>query len=454
MNAHPAPAIPALPDGRQAPVLAGFSGGLDSTVLLHLLAASPAIRQHGLRAIHVHHGLHPDADAWAAHCAAFCAELGIGLVPARVAVDRASGLGPEGAARAARRAAFADALRAGEALALAHHRDDQAETFLLRALRASGPDGLAAMRPWRAFGRGWLWRPLLETPRASLLAYAQAHGLRWIEDESNLDTALDRGFLRQRVLPLLRERWPRADAAFARAATLQSEAVELLEAEDAAMLASARTADPQVLSVDALRAMPQPRRARVLRRWIASLRLPSLPAQGVVRIESDLLAAAADAEPAFAWSTAMVRRWRGLLHAGFLLPPLSADWSAAWSLDAPLPLPTGDRLELRRSDGGSDASRDVGGSPVATSVAPTPSLPCRVHARTGGERIVLPGRTHSHALKHVLQALGVPPWERERLPLLSDADGRLLAAGDLVYSADFDAWLRERDLRLHWTRSL
>ncbi len=458
MNARFPPEL-ALPDARQAPVLAGFSGGLDSTVLLHLLAASPAIRQGGLRAIHVHHGLQPDADAWATHCAAFCAELGIGLMQVRVAVDRASGLGVEGAARDARLAAFADALREGEVLALAHHRDDQAETFLLRALRASGPDGLAAMRPWRAFGRGQLWRPLLQTPRASLLAYAREHGLRWIEDESNLDIALDRGFLRRRVLPLLRERWPQADAALARAAALQAEAVALLDAEDAAALASARTADPRVLSAAALHALPPARRARVLRGWIASLRLPPLPAQGVASIESDLLAAAADADARFEWNGAVVRRWSDLLHAGPRLTSLPAEWSVAWSLDAPLPLPTGDRLELEtpcRSDVSRELLPGAERQELATDVAPTSAsfdIDVRVHARRGGERIVLPGRTHSHTLKHVLQDLGVPPWERERLPLLSDAEGRLLAAGDLVYSAGFDAWLREHGARLHWIRA-
>ena len=455
MSDFPGPDVPTLPGGRQAPVLVGFSGGLDSTVLLHLLASSPAIRNGGLRAIHVHHGLQAEADAWAAHCAESCAALGIELLQVRVLVDRASGLGPEGASRAARRAAFAEVLRQDEVLALAHHRDDQAETLLLRALRASGPEGLAAMRPWRSFARGWLWRPLLETPRAALLVHARTHGLRWIEDASNADVALDRGFLRQRVMPLLRERWPSADAAFARAAALQSEAVGLLDEGDATALASVRTLDPQVLSVDALRALPSSRRARVLRCWVASLELPPLPAQGVARITSELLDAPADAESAFAWRTAVIRRWRGLLHAGPQRAPLPPDWSVAWSLDAPLTLPTGDRLEL-------EFDRAVAAATVARFVAadsgleecsrqkPLLRMPGRVHARRGGERIVLPGRAHSHALKHVLQDLGVPPWLRERLPLLSDADGRLLAAGDLAYSTDFDAWLRERRARLHW----
>ncbi|WP_242104400.1 tRNA lysidine(34) synthetase TilS [Lysobacter sp. M2-1] len=415
----------------EAPVLVGFSGGLDSTVLLHLLAASAQVRATGLRAVHVHHGLHREADAWAAHVREVCTTFDVPLSVIGVEVRRDSGHGLEGAARVARLAAFARELQPGEVLALAHHRDDQAETFLLRALRASGPDGLAAMRPWRPFAQGWLWRPLLDIPRAALSDHAHAHGLHWIEDDSNADTSLDRNFLRQRVLPALRERWPQADAAFARVASLQAASVELLEAEDARALATARTADPHALQLAPLLALPPARRARVLRRWIAILELPPLPGEGIARIESELLPAAADTEAEFAWAGAVIHRWRDLLYADHEREALPADWSVTWSMDAPLVLPTGDRLEL--------------------DVACTFDTDVHLHARVGGERIVLPGRTHSHALKHVLQELGVPPWERKRLPLLSDAAGNLLAAGDLLYSAAFDSWLRERGARLVWS---
>ncbi|WP_108846048.1 tRNA lysidine(34) synthetase TilS, partial [Xanthomonas fragariae] len=177
--------LPATPPG---PVLIAFSGGIDSGVLLHLLATTPRYCDTGLRALHVHHGLHADADAWAAHCLRACDALQIPLQIVRVQVARDSGLGLEAAARNARHAACAQALAPGEWLALAHHRDDQAETFLLRALRASGPDGLAAMRAQRPFANGMLWRPLLANGRADVLAYALAHGLQWIEDPSNADT--------------------------------------------------------------------------------------------------------------------------------------------------------------------------------------------------------------------------------------------------------------------------
>lgn len=419
--------LPPLP--RDGPLRVGFSGGLDSRVLLELLARDPRMRALGLSAVHVHHGLHPQADAWAAHCAAVCAALGVPLRCLRVTVAADSGLGPEGAARQARHAAFAEALGADEILVLAHHQDDQAETFLLRALRGAGTDGLAAMRPWRRYARGWLWRPLLAQPRAALADYARAHGLQWLEDPSNADPTLDRGFLRRELLPRLRQRWPQAAAGLARSAALSAQAADLLAAEEASLLASVRLS-ADTLQVDAVRALPAARRARLLRHWIAALGLPPLPERVLARVEGELLAARADAQPRIDWHGARLQRWRDRLHAGPIRPALPPGWSTPWDGRAPLALPTGGQLALRGA-----AGFDV---------------PLSVHARRGGERLRLPGRRHTHALKHLLQEAGIPPWERARLPLLRHPDGELLAAGAALVGARLDDWLRRHGARLHW----
>ncbi|MBW8824499.1 MAG: tRNA lysidine(34) synthetase TilS [Xanthomonadales bacterium] len=406
-----------------ASVVAGLSGGLDSTVLLHRLRDGTA----NLRAIHVHHGLHPDADGWAEHCAALCMSLDVPLKIVRVEVDRDSGLGLEGAARAARHAAFAAELQDGEVLALAHHRDDQAETFLLRALRASGPDGLAAMRPWRRYQNGWLWRPLLETPRADIRAYARAHELAWIEDPSNADNTPDRNFLRNEVMPVLRQRWPQAAAALARSAELVARMSDRHAHETDLELQACRRDDGD-LDAATLQRLPASLRADVLRRWVTGTGLPPLPASGIDAIEWQLLPARVDAQAEYRWQQARIMRWRDLLHAEPLHPPLAADFRVEWNGRQPLPLPDGTRLELL-------------GTPAF-------DHPVRVQARRGGERIRLPGRDHSHSLKHALQQADVPPWLRERLPLLIEGD-EVLAAGDLL-SARLRDWLQERHATLHW----
>ncbi|MCD9005397.1 tRNA lysidine(34) synthetase TilS [Luteimonas sp. XNQY3] len=422
--------LPDLPPDAHGRLVVGYSGGLDSGVLLQVLAHTPALRTRGLRAVHVHHGLQAGADEWAAHCVATCERLAVPCSVVHVNVPRDSGEGLEAAARAARHVAFAAQLEPGDVLALAHHRDDQAETLLLRALRASGPAGLAAMRPLRRFANGWLWRPLLALPRAQVHACAQAYGLQWIEDPSNAAIEADRNFLRNRVLPLLRTRWPHADAALSTVAALQAETSDLLAAGDDDALATARTDDPGVLRIDALRALPDARRARVLRRWIEDLQLPPLPARAIDWCNADLDTGRADRMPGFDWAGTRLQRWRGLLQAAPIRAPLDAGFAAHWDGRAPLHLPDGGRLWLHGATDGLDWT---------------------VRARQGGERIRLPGRAHTHALKHVLQSLGVPPWVRAHLPLLVDGDGRVLAAGDLAFDAGFDAWLRDGDRRLHWS---
>ncbi|WP_115047398.1 tRNA lysidine(34) synthetase TilS [Xanthomonas arboricola] len=418
---------PASPPG---PVLVAYSGGMDSSALLHLLAASPGYRKTGLRAVHVHHGLHADADAWAAHCQRQCDALQVPLQVARVQVARDSGLGLEAAARQARHAAFAQALASGEWLALAHHRDDQAETFLLRALRASGPDGLAAMRAQRPFAAGMLWRPLLEHARAAVLAYAQAQGLQWIEDPSNADARHDRNFLRTQLMPVLRQRWPQAAEALARSAQLSADASDLLLQEDSVRLPGLLTATG-ALDLRVLRAQPAARRPRLLRAWVSAAQAPPLPAQGVAALEQEIDDDAPDRQACFAWQQVQVRRWRQCLY---LLHPHAAwpaSWQACWDGATPLPLPDGACLQLHGAPGLRFAQ------------------PLLVRARQGGERIVLPQRAHSHRLKQLLQALDLPPWQRARLPVLW-GDGQVLAAGDRIVSAALSAWLQANGASLHW----
>ena len=413
-------------------LLVALSGGLDSVVLLHALAAMPEARARGLRAVHVHHGLHADADRWATHCEHLCEALGIALHSVRVSVPRDGGEGIEAAARRARHAVFAAGLGVDEVLVTAHHRDDQAETFLLRALRASGPDGLGAMQAWRRYGHGWLWRPLLAQPRNALLAFAQARQLRWIDDPSNDDTRLDRNFLRHRVLPLLRERWPQAEAALARSAQLCAADAALLVADDVRALATVTADDVHVLDAHALRRLPPARRARVLRAWVARLGLPPLPGHAVERVERELLHARSDAQAEFAWHDARIEAWRETLFADRMRAPLSPDWSQLWDGGAPLVLPDGGRLRL-----------------IGAAALPAP---LRVHARRGGERLHLGGRAHRHQLKHLLQERGVPPWDRRHLPLISDPGGELLAAADVIQAGRFESWLRAQGASLRWER--
>lgn len=412
-----------------APLLVGYSGGVDSTALLHWLWRCAQTSGTALRAVHVHHGLQPDADDWVLHCQQQCDAWGVELAVHRVQVDNRAGLGLEGAARQARRAAFAAELRDGETLALAQHQDDQAETFLLRALRGAGVDGLAAMAEDSRLGAHRLWRPLLPTPRSALLGYARQHALQWIEDPSNTEDLADRNFLRLHVLPLLRQRWPHAAGALSGSATHCRQTRDLLDEEDAELIAHLEVA-PRVLSLQLLRQVSPGRAARVLRAWVLGHGAPPLPATVLLQALDELLPAANDRQAQVRWHDHAIQQWRD--HAYLLparLPDLPAGWQVTWDGHAPLALPDGGQLCLHGAD--------------------RFTRPLQVRARLGGERILLPGRQHSHALKDCLQREHLAPWRRAQLPLLFE-DGQLLAAADVVISAPLQAWLQARGARLQW----
>ncbi|HEY8508783.1 MAG TPA: tRNA lysidine(34) synthetase TilS, partial [Steroidobacteraceae bacterium] len=218
-----------LPDLPRAHLCVALSGGVDSSVLLAALAEGKQTRRN-LRAIHIEHGLHPDAPRWSAHCSALAKKLGVPLEVHRIRVTHTRGTSLEESARRARYALLESLLRRDEVLLTAHHADDQLETVLLQLLRGAGLPGLAAMADIAPFGPGWLARPLLSRTRAEIETWARAHDLEWVEDETNADERFDRNYLRRRVLPLLRERWPGAAAAVSRSARHAAEAQRLLEA--------------------------------------------------------------------------------------------------------------------------------------------------------------------------------------------------------------------------------
>lgn len=294
--------------GPGAGLAVGLSGGCDSVVLLHAVAQL-GYRQR-LQAIHVHHGLSPNADRWAAFCADCCAGLGIPLVIHRVAVDRDSGRGLEAAARAARYGVFAEA--AADCLLLAHHRGDQAETVLFNLLRGAGVTGAAGMPAERPYGAKRLLRPLLDCSRAEIEAYARFHGLGWIDDESNRDTSFSRNFLRHEALVALSERFPMAESSLARAATHFGEAQALLDELAAADWLAVSRGD--AASVPGLRALSPARVKNLLRHRLRALGWQVPVAGRLDEFVRQVFLAAPDRHPELALPDGRMIVARGLLH--------------------------------------------------------------------------------------------------------------------------------------------
>lgn len=423
-----------------------LSGGADSMVLLDVMSE---VRQHNpalqLRAVHVDHQLQVQSGEWAGQCVRTAAAMNIACEVLRVSVTGADEFGVEASAREARYAAFKSVLRSGEVLLTAHHADDQLETILLALARGSGVDGLAAMPSCVRFGSGWHARPLLGFTHESLHAWAMARSLKYIDDPTNTDTHFDRNFLRQKVVPMLKERWPSMARTASRSASHLAEAQALLDdwTEADYVLASVDDA----LSVDALRELPAPRRRALLRFWLQQHDVLMPSTRGLHALEHDMLQSAHDRVPEVHWWGAEVHRYRDLLYVE---QPLSewdvgAQLSWAWQSELQLPSELGS-LQLSEASASVIATGGVAG--VARERLPEILT---VRFRDGGERIRLPGEKHRRALKKLLQESSVLPWWRERLPLLYAGD-KLVSVADLWVSHEFAAKPQEAALQLVWQR--
>lgn len=394
-----------------------FSGGLDSTVLLHQLVSwqrqQPQLR---VRALHVHHGLSPNADRWAVHCQQVCQAWHLACDVLYVQLD-AKMQGIEAAAREARYQALREQLQPGERLLTAQHLDDQCETLLLALKRGSGPAGLAAMPAQRELHGFWHLRPLLQTSRAQLEAYAAAHQLRWIEDESNGDSRFDRNFLRLHILPLLQARWPHFSRASARSAALCAEQEQLLDellAEQLAELCDAHGA----LAFHPLLTVSEARRHALLRRWIAQQGGAMPSREALKRITTEVMQSREDANPCLRFGKFTLRRYRQRLY---WLPPQPSlrEYVLTWHIsEAPLRLPDG--------LGQLYASHEAGELRL-----PTPDEVVTIRFAAHGY-YHLQGRAGGREMKKLWQELGVPPWQRERTPLIYYNQTLIAAPGVFV----------------------
>lgn len=399
-----------------------LSGGLDSTVLTHALANSRDRHNVPVLAVYIDHGLHADSVAWGEHCRAFAEKLGIEFSSRRVAVDLASGQGPEAAAREARYAAFGSLLEQGDWLLSAHHRDDQAETLLLNLMRGSGAPGLAGISAARRFRQGWLVRPLLSFSRGELEEYAGRHALDAIEDPSNLEQQYDRNYLRHEILPRLESRWPGSANRIRRSATLLREASQLL-AELADIDGQGALGAAGKLMISGLSELSEARQRNLLRHTILSLGLPSPGAVHLEQIVREVVRAREDAQPVVAWPGAIARRYRDLLYL------MSDDIEA--ELPAEGQIVAGNRVTLAGGLGELVFHRDcrIGLSDEVMARG------AEIRFRQGGEEFKPLFQGYTKKLKKLLQEEGVVPWMRDRLPLVYSG-GQLVAVADLWIAND------------------
>jgi len=424
----------------QAPqVMVGFSGGLDSTVLLELLTET--IPVESICAVHVNHGLSPNANTWQAHAEDFCSSRNIAFHSETVEVV-ASGKGLEDAARQSRYQVFENLLNQDGILLLGHHSDDQAETLLYRLMRGSGAKGMSGMPASRKVGQGRLIRPLLNWPKSSLITYAHNKNLEWVEDESNDVDAFERNYLRNQLIPVLAHQWPDYRQRLRAVAELSAESHELAEAIAIETLATLQPAEERAgwsLSIPLFDNLTPLKQKNVLRYWPQLKGLDSPGTKVINEVLVALIHARQDSVPKVSVGNGQYRRFQDrlyLLKVSNEIDSLgSPQKELIWEINNPVSL----------SDGSHVTAEKTVGDGLRAELAAT----LTVATRKGGERCKPAGRGHSNSLKKLLQEFNVEPWWRDRTPLFF-IDQELVAVGDFWVCDGWQAKPNEKSIKIHW----
>lgn len=410
-------------------IFIGYSGGVDSHVLLHVCASINEFKSK-ITAVYVHHGLQTVADDWGRHCQQQCLQLGVAFQMIKVHAAPVTGDSPEAAAREARYGAFRALLQDQDVLLLAQHREDQLETLLLQLFRGSGLHGLAAMPATMPFGAGKAIRPLLAYAKQDILDYAQLHALQWVEDPSNQQCDYDRNFLRNQVLPILKQRWPSIDKTVSRSARHCASAGQLLDDWAAQTLATVIDPQDNCLLIEVWRRYNENQRIWLLRCWLQSFRLKPSSEAILQAIITQVIDAREDANPDLHTQSVSIKKYRHKLYCVpmhvLLIEPQAQDWPA---MESELNLQNG--FYLMRIEAQVGIPKQL-----------WHQYPVSVDYRRGGEKLKLPGRQGHHSLKKLAQAAGLPPWERNIRPMIY-IDGKLAAVAGL-WVAEW-AWSQQGD---------
>ncbi|MCW9005827.1 MAG: tRNA lysidine(34) synthetase TilS [Gammaproteobacteria bacterium] len=388
-----------------------YSGGVDSQVLLHLLSATDL----DVRAVYIDHGLQIESPQWAEHCARSCQQLNIPFQSISVNAKAKTGESPEASARHARYQALATLVEENHCLLTAQHQDDQAETFLLQLFRGAGAAGLAAMPFCDDFSNGLHMRPLLAFTQDDILAYANQHELNWVEDPSNKDDRYDRNYLRNQIMPLLKQRWPAIDQTISGVAKQQAENKQLLEYYAAAELKHIN-ADADSLPVDALLDFDEPHLRNVLRYWIKQQGIPVPSRKILQQIMQQMFTEKEDARSKVSWSGFEMYRHKGEL---IIVPGVEHDATQSfnWKAKDDLVIESLSKKLVMEKVTGKGLKEDVIGKDL------------RVCFRQGGEHIKPAGRKDNHRLKKLFQEAAVPAWQRSRIPLVYLGDDLIAVVG-------------------------
>ncbi len=411
-----------LTQGKQ--IWIAYSGGVDSHVLLHLLATANDPELGIVSAIHIDHGLHADSERWAKHCAEVSANLAIELCNLKADVTESDELGMEAAARKARYQAFQQQLTDNDVLLTAQHQHDQAETLLLQLFRGAGPKGLSAMPQQLSLGESTIIRPFLKIPQQDILAYATQHQLHWIDDPSNSETRWNRNYIRHTIWPDIEQRWPSAAKTISRSAEHCADATELMDelaAQDLDSLVTDKTSG--FLPITQLLALSPARQKNVLRHYIECKQFALPSTAGLQKVIDEVCLAKQDSNPVVSWQGVEVRRYQNQLY--FMQPLAEHDSNQILQCGSleDVVLNNGDIVTWQKVKSGGLSQQTIADR-------------LTIRFRQGGEQIMPQGHAHHKTLKHLFQQWMVPSWQRDRTPLLYYGE-ELIAVVGYVLAHDY-----------------
>ncbi len=421
--------------GEQSELLLGLSGGLDSSVLLFLLAKIQVKFSFNLKAIHIHHGLNSSADNWLAFCRKKCEYLNIDFYNEKVKVDLDSSLGLEGEARKLRYKAIKK--RQKGIVVLGHHQNDQAETLLLQLLRGSGLKGLSAMSEFDL--KRNFWRPMLNIKRQTLEVYAKAHGIEYIEDESNQDEKFDRNFIRQKVLPLIKSRYPASIETLSRAANNIAEGHNLNNLIAIDDSKNHMSVDGKYLCIDGLKKLPKLRAINLIRWWLSlgNLLMPSKKNMDELYRQLKFIKKDSALNLKISKEKSVRAHHDKLFIVNSDIKP--STYNLNWSGEDELHLPNNTKLQfIRKKSGG-----------LSLSKLGVKSL--KIKSRTGGEKLKPFSDQPSRNLKYLFQNADIPLWERDQIPLIF-AKKQLVAVPNLGIHHEYQSSEGEIGYEINWLR--
>ncbi len=435
--------------------LVALSGGLDSMVLLALMHKVAAQTKIPLRAIHINHGLQSDADQWEIHCQQQCTILQIPLKIVHLNIAPVKGESIEATAREQRYQAFASELQQDESLLLAQHRDDQAETLLLQLLRGAGPEGLASMPMFRKFARGTMFRPLLDSTRKEIEEYAKSKALIWIEDPSNNELNFDRNYLRHKVMPLIEARWPSYSKTFSRSASLCADGNHFISTQAAELLSKVilKNSAPSsaqceyLIDINLLSEYSSVQQALLVREWLKQLQLARPSEIQMQELLKQMLQSNEQASPLVKWGGVEVRRYRKHLYAFETPPMFDFSFESQWNLNKPLLLPDiFGYLVATEVRGAGICKSKIGCEPLIVSFRHETPKGCD---NSPDSKVVRKILVKPSTLKKIMQQSSIPPWERNRVIVLSNKIGDLIALVGWWISPDYQVVGADEGYNVH-----